>query len=656
MERRLTAILAADVANYSRHTEEDDEASTATLHEHLAVVRESIAAHKGQIFTTAGDGVVAEFPSVVEGVRCAVEIQNEIAARNEFVSEKKRMQFRIGINLGDVISEYDNLYGTGVNVAVRLEQLAAPGGICISQTVYDQVRQIIEVPFQDIGEHRLKNIADPVRVYRVLPAPLPWYKRLLTQSKARLRRPEFAALVSLVILGVAGLTSFSLREPTVLWNSLLGEALESNAIVVRPFKSEGQSLAQQIFSFGLTSDIMAGLSRTLKVFEHRGMDDDIGKIGREFKARYVLEGDVSPADRNLFYVVAKVKDAESGEIVWNRTYARNMAERSEVDDEIACSIVANVGGGYNVIESREAKSAAGKDPDELQADQLLQSARKKIQYEWKPKKFASAGNDLCKALKLDPNNVQVKREVAFHHLMSVVMEFEYTPCDAPEAPKSVEFEDVMKETREAALEMVDRDQNDGRAHMLAATAYFFIGELDHFNEEAEHAITDAPCDAQVLAVLGALIGNQGNWPRGVRLVERAHELNPRGAKGWYESTLYLNYYLRDHDYKSALAMIRQNPDFQEGTPYAYYDYLAICGKLVGAETKCRNPSPKEAWDKILLKDSSTTIKVFEDWYRGWNFTDGDVEQMLDGIRASGVGVPEVQPVAQDRSPEPIVQQ
>jgi LysR family glycine cleavage system transcriptional activator len=146
MERRLAAILAADVQGYSHLTELNEEASTATLRMHRAVVEESISAHRGHVFSSGGDGVVAEFPSVVEAIRCAVEIQNEIAERNSSVPEKQQMQFRIGVNLGDVIAEDNNLYGTGVNVAVRLEQLAEPGGICLSQTVYDQVRKIVEIP------------------------------------------------------------------------------------------------------------------------------------------------------------------------------------------------------------------------------------------------------------------------------------------------------------------------------------------------------------------------------------------------------------------------------------------------------------------------------------------------------------------------------
>ena len=199
MERRLAAILAADVKGYSHLTELNEEASTATLRMYRAVVEESISAHKGHVFSSAGDGVVAEFPSIVEAIRCAVEIQNEIAERNASVPKNAQMQFRIGVNLGDVIAEENNLYGTGVNVAVRLEQLADAGGICISQTVYDQIRKIVEMPFEDIGERRLKNIAEPVHVYRILPSPLAVaqeaalaYPRPPT-SRRRRRRPSHAS-------------------------------------------------------------------------------------------------------------------------------------------------------------------------------------------------------------------------------------------------------------------------------------------------------------------------------------------------------------------------------------------------------------------------------------------------------------------------------
>ena len=214
MERRLAAILAADVQGYSHLTELNEEASTATLRMYRAVVEESISAHRGHVFSSGGDGVVAEFPSIIEAIRCAVEIQNEIAERNASVPDNERMQFRIGVNLGDVIAEDNNLYGTGVNVAVRLEQLAEPGGICLSQTVYDQVRKIVEIPFEDIGEHRLKNIAEPVHVYRILPSPLPWFKGLF--SRTNIRRQHFGVAGALLLLLAVAAGAFYLRQPAAL--------------------------------------------------------------------------------------------------------------------------------------------------------------------------------------------------------------------------------------------------------------------------------------------------------------------------------------------------------------------------------------------------------------------------------------------------------
>ena len=232
MERRLAAILAADVQGYSHLTELNEEASTATLRMYRAVVEESISAHKGHVFSSAGDGVVAEFPSIVEAIRCAVEIQNEIAERNVSVPEDGRMQFRIGVNLGDVIAEENNLYGTGVNVAVRLEQMAEAGGICISQTVYDQVRKIVEIPFEDIGERSLKNISEPVHVYRILPAPLPRLRRLFSRTNIRRRRLGVAAGALLLLLAAAA-GSFYLRQPAALWDALLDGGL-SDSPRIRP--------------------------------------------------------------------------------------------------------------------------------------------------------------------------------------------------------------------------------------------------------------------------------------------------------------------------------------------------------------------------------------------------------------------------------------
>ena len=477
MERRLTAILAADVAGYSRHTERNEEASTAKLSVYRAVVEESIAAHKGHIFTRAGDGVVAEFPSVVEALRCAIEIQNEIGGRNASVPETERMQFRIGVNLGDVISEDNNWYGTGVNVATRLEQLAEPGGICISQTVYDQVRKIVEIPFEDIGERRLKNIADPVHAYRVLPTPLPWYHRLLSHSKVRLRRPEFAALIFLLILAVAGGASYYLRQPAVLWSTLLSDSTKSAAIAVLPFRNLG---GDDAFSDGLTEDIMTGIARSNRdlpvlaratAFKYKGKDIDVRDLGRELGVRYVLEGSVKRSGDDV-RVNANLADAQTGISIWSEQFDRKMTDIDFlVQDKIVGRIVAKIAGGYGVIEATEVKSARRKSPEQVSAYDLFQRAHAVLQWDWTPENFGTARAALKEAIAKDPSDPKARREWAWFSVLGWVFGVDYPPVP-------------QKEIVAQAIKAVQLDPADAGAHKVAAFAYFFTKQLDLFEYEA----------------------------------------------------------------------------------------------------------------------------------------------------------------------------
>jgi TolB-like protein/class 3 adenylate cyclase len=641
MERRLTAILAADVAGYSRHTERNEEASTATLSVHRAVVEESIAAHKGHIFTRAGDGVVAEFSSVVEAIRCAIEIQKEIGVRNASVPETERMLFRIGVNLGDVISEDNNCYGTGVNVAARLEQLAEPGGICVSQTVYDQVRKIVEIPFQDIGERRLKNIADPVRVYRVLPAPLPWYHRLLSQSKVRLRRPEFAALVFLLIFAVAGGASYYLRQPAVLWNTLLSDSTKRAAIAVLPFRNLG---GDEAFSDGLTEDIMTGIARSNRdlpvlaratAFKYKGKDVDVRDLGRDLGVRYVLEGSVKRSGDDV-RVNANLADAQTGITIWSQQIDRKMTDIDFlIQDKIVGRIVAKIAGGYGVIEATEVRSATRKSPEQVSAYDLFQRAHAIMQWDWTSENFGAARAALKEAIAKDPLDPKARREWAWFSVLGWVFGVDYPPVP-------------QKEIVAQAIKAVQLDPADAVAHKVAAFAYFFTKQLDLFDYEAQQALTLAPYDAELQAMLGALIANMGQWQRGVALVERANALNEDAAQGWYHSTMYLNDYLNG-DYKSAFEMIRKSPDFQSGVKYAYMDYIAICGQLgvkpdalekpelrCSDDTEATAPSADTAWQKVLKDDPGASAQTFEDWYRLWNFRDEDIAKIMDGVNKSGV--------------------
>ena len=603
------------------------------------MVEAAIAAHKGHIFSSAGDGLVAEFPSIVEAIRCAVEIQNEIATRNASVPENERMQFRIGVNLGDVIVEDNNLYGSGVNVAVRLEQLAEPGGICISQTVYDQVRKIVEIPFEDMGERRLKNIAEPVHVYRILPAPLPWFNRLLSRSNIHLRRSRIAPLIFfLLIFAVAVGASYYLRQPATLWSRLLSDFPKGAAIAVLPFVSMGDDPAQKSFSSGLTDDIMTELSRwrDRRVVEYQGKAVDVRDIGRELGVRYVLTGTVKPIGNDVSRINPTLKDAQTGATIWSEQFDRNIiAKNSLVDDETACRIVAKIAGGYGVIERTEAKSAKRKSPEELEPHELVVKARAMMQWEWIPDNFAKARELLRRAIELDPNSGPARRERAWYALMGSVF-------GVDERPKSPQPD---------ALDAVKLEPDDGRARMVAASTYFFANELKQFKDAAKQAIADAPCDPENLAILGALLGNAGEWKRGVELVEKANTLNSAAAQAWYHSTIYLNHYLNG-DYQLALDKIKESPDFLAGATYAYYDYIAICGQL-GLKQQAF-----EKWRNILeVEPTGASAESIEKWYRMWNFGDEDIAKLMDGVYKSGVLEAEAkaQPVAQDHRTEPGVE-
>src|SRR6266516_3177579 len=257
VERRLAAILAADVAGYSRLTGLDEEGTHAQLQDHLrSIVNPKIAEHRGRVVKNTGDGLLAEFSSVVDAVRCAVDVQRGIAQRNTDVPEERRIEFRIGINVGDIIIEGGDIFGDGVNVAARLEGVAAPGGICISDDAHRQVRGKLELITEDMGEQKLKNIAHPVRVYRV--------------------RPSGAA--------ATGPTSLPLPDKP--------------SVAVLPFENMSGDPEQAYFADGMVEEIITALSRFRQLFviarnssfTYKGRTVDVKQIGRELGVRYVLEG------------------------------------------------------------------------------------------------------------------------------------------------------------------------------------------------------------------------------------------------------------------------------------------------------------------------------------------------------------------------------
>src|SRR5262252_2757285 len=346
VERRLAAILAADVAGYSRLMGLDEEGTLAALKGHRrAVVDHKIAEHRGRIVKTTGDGMLVEFASIVDGVRCAVDIQRQMAERNVQIPPERRIEFRIGLNVGDIIIDDKDIYGDGVNIAARLEALAEPGGIYVSRIVRDEVRDKLHFSFEDMGEHQVKNIARPVPIHRV----------------------RFDTPANEVI--AAALTTTRSARP----------AQQKPSIAVLPFASMSGDAEQEYFSEGITEDIITNLSHyhTFFVisrstsFTYKGSGVDVGKVGRELGVRYVLEGSVRRA-ANRLRISAQLIEAATGHHLWADRYDRELADVFALQDEIARSIAGAIEPGIIAAEIRQARR---KGPDQLDAwDRTIDSA------------------------------------------------------------------------------------------------------------------------------------------------------------------------------------------------------------------------------------------------------------------------------------------
>ena len=357
MERKLAAILCADVYGYSRLMGEDEEATLRTLTSYRKLIDSQIEQHHGRFVNSAGDSLLAEFASVVEAVNCAVEIQTGLKAENESIPPESRMEFRVGVNLGDVMVEGEQIYGDGVNVAARLESLAEPGGICISNTVHDQVSTKLALNYADLGEQAVKNIAKPVRVFRVLlngAVAAPPATPRIPRRYRRVGSLSFAGL-AIIVVTVVVVEHLSLKPPATHASippqekpALLLPSIPS--IAVLPFTNLGGDPQQDYFSDGISDQLINNLSRLPGLFviarnssfAYRGKPIKESEIGKELGVKYLLEGSVRKAADQVRIGVELV-DASGGTEEWTAHYDRPLKDIFAVQDEIVGKVVTTLG-------------------------------------------------------------------------------------------------------------------------------------------------------------------------------------------------------------------------------------------------------------------------------------------------------------------------
>jgi adenylate cyclase len=574
--RKLAAILAADVAGYSRLVGLDEEGTIARLQTlRRELIDPTIAGHNGRIFKTTGDGMLVEFASVVDAVRCAVEVQREMAARNVGIDADRRVEFRIGINVGDIVIDGADILGDGVNIAARLEGLAEPGGICVSARVQEDVHGKLDITFEDMGEQKLKNISRPVRVYKV---------------RLDERRTVTAAL----------------------------PLPDKPSIAVLPFTNMSGDHEQEYFSDGIAEDIITLLSRSRSLFviarnssfTYKGRAVDVKQIARELGVRYVLEGSVRRGGSRV-RVTAQLIEAETGNHLWAERYDRHLTDVFAVQDEITEAVAIAI---EPTVAEVERQRALRRPPESLGAWEAYQRglwhlSRNSVQ------DFDKAKHFLRRAIELDPNFAAAHARLTMPILAEASM---YQKRSVSEA---------ADEALEVARRAISLDPNDAVAHSRLGVALALKGDSIGGLAEVRRALSISPNSASAFGDLGTVLLISGN-PR--EAVDALHEALRRDPCDPFRFTrlpqiALCHYHLHEYDeaVEVAKATIRSYPDH----PWVYYRLAAALGQLGRAD------EARDALQKALTlapKAFNIIVRSRPVWIHP-----KDHEHLLDGLRKAG---------------------
>jgi TolB-like protein/class 3 adenylate cyclase/Tfp pilus assembly protein PilF len=624
-KRKLSGILSADAVGYSRLMQEDEASTISVLEDSKGLMRKLIEQYKGRVVDAPGDNLLAEFGSVVDATECAVNIQKELKAKNADLPDNIRMDFRIGVNLGDVVEEADRIYGDGVNIAARIEGLAEPGGICISRTAYDHVKNKLKFGYEYLGEHSVKNIADPVRVYRVLMEPeaagkVIGEKRFLGRFS---RRTAMAVIVGLVIVA-GGLIGWNIYlqqskkvEPASL-DKLAYPLPDKPSVAVLPFDNMSADPEQEYFSDGITEEIITALSKVPDIFViarnstfvYKGKPVKIKQVSEELGVRYVIEGSVRKAGNKL-RITAQLIDAIKGHHLWAERYDGKMGDVFTLQDAVTKKIIAAL--RVKLTPDKEADIADWGTKNVDAYDAFLQGMGYTKIHALENKRKALAYFN--KAVELDPDFSRAH----------AALNWNYDSIRSRKWDKDL----GIPNARELALKHLKLafKNPDAFTYIGAAWSHIWKGQIDDAVNYAKQSLSLLPNDSGANYTIGCALIYEGKSGEAIVFIKKAMRLEP-DYPAKYMFWLGIAQFCEEQFDESAASSERARKRNPQLSPAFQIAALAHLGRLEDAKKVSADYLKMRGWKK------APEIKWAMKWYQ---FKDkADRERLEEGLRMAGL--------------------
>jgi adenylate cyclase len=626
VKRKLAAILSADVKGYSRLMSQDEVGTIRTLDAYKNAISEMVVRYKGCVVDSIGDSLMAEFGSVVDAVNCAVEVQRDLAERNAELPYNRRMEFRIGINLGDVVEEQGRIYGDGVNIAARLQSLAEGGGICISGTVYDQVKSKLGLEYEHLGEQAVKNIAEPVRVYRVLSFPGAAAHRVVQAKSAVVSKYRRAALaigvILLIAVGSVLVWHFFLRPVPRPMEVASKEKMAfplpgKPSIAVLPFVNMSEDPKQEYFSDGITENIITALSKSpylfviarQSTFVYKGKLVKVKQVSEELGVRYVLEGSVRRSGEKV-RVTAQLIDAMTGYHLWAEQYDRNLKDIFALQDEIALKILKTV---HEKLEPWQHARGLERGAKNLQAFLKAMEAREHF-YRSTREDNALARKLYEEVITLDPNYAFAYSGLAWTHMGDLWFRTSKSP------------EESVKRAIELGQKAVALDESEATAHSSLGYFYTFAGQFDKAVAHVERGLHLDPNSFAVLYNAATTLASSGRPQEAIPLFHKALRVNPFPAGICFDSlsTAYRMVGRFDEAVEQAKKAAEREPEIQ----WIYLSLASAC-ILAGREAEAR-----AAAAEVLKINPQFSLEQYGETlpFRDRSF----IDRTIDALRKAGL--------------------